>query len=437
MSGPMGGYNQLERFESDREHPLISVRQLQGTDLDESMTGLSTISEQISDLLSKFLLRDIDFFRALDVDGSGTISRAEFARVLRTELQLDTTPQLMKQVFKGFDKDNTGHISYEELHEMLKHKQRIDVYLTPRRFDGGLRAKLAAYNQLQHADYRRPLPVEEVHIPFGRRASLAAFAIRAGDQAGSGTFRCSNLLAIVAHPLSGGQFTDTPALRAAYSPLHRQLAEAGWNVLVLELNKLDELESDGEAELSRLRAVIAYVAAHRSFKYCKCAILAQGPGALAAINLAAASVASGARPRESGDGLAALAADRLVCISACQPYGAEVLVRTVRKHTAARCPVPVLVSHLSETGNSLLTLAEHSEHSDEALDCCRSIPDLEMLSVPVGSIPTYGPRRRFQADRLLSKNPRVLLRFLNKHAAARRAPASPMASPRGLSNTLA
>ena len=242
-------------------------RFFQDVDLDESMEGLESMSSQINDVIERRLLRDIDFFRAADDDGSGAISYGEFSRILREEFGVIVSKNHMKQICKAFDNDTSGSIEYDELHDMLVKKKKIDIYVAPRHWRK-IQAKLRAYREIQNVARQNPVSVETVQVRLGRRVSFPTYEILAGEQCHSGTCRPTNKLAIVAHPLHGGQFKDTPEHRAAYSMLHRILIEAGWNVLAFEANTLSA-GGDGEVETAKLRAVMTHVASHRKFRYCK------------------------------------------------------------------------------------------------------------------------------------------------------------------------
>ena len=369
---------------------------LQGVDLEETMDGLQDMSGQIASVIEKRLLRDIDFFRACDADGSGAISHAEFARVLRDEMGVNTSQQFMEQIALGFDKDKSGFIEYEELHEMLMRQEKVSVYVTPRRWLK-LAARLNSYRLLQNVAHRRPLHVEKSQVGLGRRANLSVYAMLAGEQCHSGTCRPSNKLAIVAHPLHDGQFQDTADQRAAYSLLHRALVEADWNVLAFEANTL-AADGDGEAETAKLKAIMTHIAGHRKLRYCKVALLTQGVGGAAAIRYA-----SDASP--GSDDLLS----RLCCLSVSQPSGDPALLAQVELEAAPRCRVPIFLSHLDDKAHDALPRVISTILRARGVDT-------ESLAVPRHAIPTYGTGRRFQAERLFGSNPEGLIQFIDTAA---------------------
>jgi len=245
---------------------------------------------------------------------------------------------------------------------------------------------------------QNPVSVETVQVRLGRRASFPTYEILAGEQCHSGTCRPTNKLAIVAHPLHGGQFKDTPEHRAAYSMLHRILIEAGWNVLAFEANRLSA-GGDGEVETAKLRAVITHVSTHRKFRYCKVAVLAMGVGASAAIKYVS-STAFGT------DDLTC----RLVGLSASQPSGEPSLLAHLEHESAPCCQVPIFWSHLDDAAHAALPLAMSATLRARGVDT-------ESLAVPVAAIPTYGTTQCFQTERLLSMNAQPLIHFLDRAAA--------------------
>ena len=66
--------------------------------------------------------RVIELFERWDEDGNGLISRAEFRRGAYELGYVNNTPVEIDNLFDVFDVDGSGAISFQELHDMLRHK---------------------------------------------------------------------------------------------------------------------------------------------------------------------------------------------------------------------------------------------------------------------------------------------------------------------------
>jgi len=103
--------------------PVMHVKQtapiIDGTAA-KTLAGMRTV-------LARNGPRIIDMFRALDRDGDGTVSRAEFEALLPL-LKLDSSSHMaMDELFTEIDTDGSGQIDYEELYKQLR--LGIDVEL--------------------------------------------------------------------------------------------------------------------------------------------------------------------------------------------------------------------------------------------------------------------------------------------------------------------
>ena len=67
--------------------------------------------------------RMLDGFRALDRNGDGVITRAEFATAL-PRLGLSADAAKIDALFRSFDLDGDGCITYQELRTILKYEAR-------------------------------------------------------------------------------------------------------------------------------------------------------------------------------------------------------------------------------------------------------------------------------------------------------------------------
>ena len=85
-----------------------------------SVTGLvRSASEQLHQAFEEIATDRIqDVFRAWDVDGGGTISRAEFGKAM-VALGVKATKTEMNKLFNELDPDNSGAIDFKEIHNSI------------------------------------------------------------------------------------------------------------------------------------------------------------------------------------------------------------------------------------------------------------------------------------------------------------------------------
>lgn len=240
-------------------------------------------------------LRAVDpaHYRLVDADGLGLVNMRELFSALRAALVEpdEVTPAMVQPLFDAFDAlrpDCSGHVAYEELPRLLE-KDTFDTLVT-------LMERRAAR---MLAGWKKGDGTAALLAPSGRAGALQVSTVQLGGfeayelQAGwTPPNRGASRLAVVTFSISGGRSRPSPAALVAQCELSRALVEAGWSVLAYEAAPLSAPEADGEAEVAKLRAAFAYIRAHRSFRYCRVALLAQGAGASAAF------VAIGRHPEE-------------------------------------------------------------------------------------------------------------------------------------------
>ena len=74
----------------------------------------------IRDSLLENLPRVVDIFRNFDVDGSGTVSREEFLRVLPLMRNVDVSDDELDLLFDAIDRDGSGEIELRELQKVMR-----------------------------------------------------------------------------------------------------------------------------------------------------------------------------------------------------------------------------------------------------------------------------------------------------------------------------
>ena len=85
----------------------------------KSGQGAASVAEQLQDILRKNFLKIFDVFKQWDEDGSGTIDRHEFAKVLNG-LRLSVSVEEAHGLFDLLDSDKSGSLDYKELHHALR-----------------------------------------------------------------------------------------------------------------------------------------------------------------------------------------------------------------------------------------------------------------------------------------------------------------------------
>ena len=150
---------------------------------------------------------------------------------------------------------------------------------------------------------------------------------------------------------------------------------------------------------------MAYVAAHRKLRYCRCALVTQGTGASAAF------MALHSHP-EAFD-------YRVRALSACQPAGVDELKEALLSEYAPACTLPVLLSDKQatrpSTPSSVLS-GDGRPKTPAAVKVQRMLPEATPSErIEVNNYPLYGKARRFEGSRFFGDHPKQLLSFLDEH----------------------
>ena len=419
---------------------------LQSLDIDEE--HLDLVAGQIKAALKRESVRVLDLFRQFDDDASGSISRAEFRKAM-CELGLKASKAAVKELFKEFDADGYGSVEYDELKEMLRHAdalitdaqavalgEREEERLRPHTSLDGRSAKIdldappptaparrgsktrinltpspapppeppkpPSPPPLPPPHYFEPLRFEAVQIAEGCEGYLFVHGRDAGR------LRGAERLALVMHALpalkpnskkgkaAGGLHTRVCAL-----PLYRLLADAGWSILHVPPHALGALAGQATIEAdSKLRAALAFVGSDRSLRYCKIALLAQGPAATAAL------VAMSVDP--------ALLEYRVRALSVCQPAPLRltnpIAMGVSLDQHAYNASMPTLLSYASGSpANEKLAL-----EVDAALASAGE--QTPAIAVDTGdSYELFGAAQRFDGAKYFGEHPEALLEFLRAH----------------------
>jgi len=77
------------------------------------------LGEQLKENLQKHAIRVLDLFRDWDENGDGEISKKEFRKAM-PKLGFNLPPDLIDEVFDGYDLDGSGVMDFKELQKMLK-----------------------------------------------------------------------------------------------------------------------------------------------------------------------------------------------------------------------------------------------------------------------------------------------------------------------------
>ena len=103
--------------------------------------GVESVPETIMATLSANHARVLDWFRSMDTNFDGKISRGEFSHALRS-LGLTVSPTETERVFHTLDPDRSGTVEYEELRKALLDKERWKrPPPPPKKLTAGQRAK--------------------------------------------------------------------------------------------------------------------------------------------------------------------------------------------------------------------------------------------------------------------------------------------------------
>ena len=416
---------------------------LQGFHIDE--TSLDSVPHQFRMALYTNKVRVIDLFRQMDDDASGLVDLQEFKKAMR-EFGLRGHEEAVEQVFHTFDADLSGAITYAELDKLcrasVEHFPRLYERrnaMTPQMTDvivelvrkreaeanRHVAATLAATTRPSTAASTRPQTAPAIRrnrdLWSSVGAKLQAYIVKEKQQRKPVVFtptqivtrsgveieaferinvvgndprrRGSNKLVIVTHPITGagGNGDRAPIARLADLPLHRHLEQEGFSVLAYEAHPLAVGgEQTGEAQEEFLLAAMDYVGQHRSFKYCKIALMAQGVGA------AAAFLAVSHNPE--------LFEGRVRVISACQPAAIDgpAWEELLSTHVP-RCRIPTLISHADVD-------ARHLEKDDHEYKIAQAVHAALDEAVPkeiveVKGYPLYGKARRFDGSQYFGEHP--------------------------------
>lgn len=414
-----------------------SYNLLQDLDLDE--TSLSSTAKQIRESMHKQMIRNVDFFRMLDKDMNGFVTRPELEQGFE-QLGMGAIPEkYLDTIFNEFDMDKSGRIQYEELRSILQ-RDKLDVEeLSPEELahmrgepwppPGGVPESvgepepsplpaikkvppslktLARVSKLSNESFSKPtahpLLFNKIRIVLpGAKPTYDAYENRAVyDDTKAfdayelindvcGTNRGSAQLAIVTHPLQETS-GDMPGVVVRHRPFHHRLASAGWSIIAYDAHPLGA-EGDGEAEAAKLRGVMAYVAKHVKFRYCRCALVAQGTAASAAFKATYLDPDS---------------FDAIKVISACQPSGTPELREALIEEYAPKCSLPVIVTAAaSSTVTPETVIARKLHYAVQGAKKAIQIPP---------SYPLYGAQRRFEGTQYFADHPAKLINFMDEHS---------------------
>ena len=401
--------------------------------LDEN--SLDSVPEQIRAQLAApdQMTRVIDFFRAMDQDGSGDVSRKEFVRAFA---RLGLHKEDCANLFDCFDIDGGGYIEYNELSSIVRRSQKLFPKISKRKIRSVPMPNRAYFTRFPKAAVvPRRVKVEGFDIPdpysvieIGsstwlppRTTVLAWERIMAGW---GSTNRSSSKLALVTLPAlshetleqpvyTGNLYTARPGQHVQLMPtcvlrssLLRDLANDGYSILAYEAHAPGaEWFEAGEAATAYLLSALDYVAAHPTLRYCRISLFAQGVGATAAL------VALQRAPTRFDN--------RLKVIAACEPADEPSLLTLC----APRCPVPVLLLSRDTSELGALVHQALSARQESATNWVRVEQDTRQVD-------EYEP---LDCATYLSAKPEMLLPFLRAHMNAGRDPTtllSPRMSPR-------
>ena len=88
-------------------------------DMPQEVSDLASIVEELTQALAVNMSRVVDLFREWDDDASGTVDRKEFRQALPM-LGLRVDKATADALFNGFDDDQSGEISYDEVYVKLR-----------------------------------------------------------------------------------------------------------------------------------------------------------------------------------------------------------------------------------------------------------------------------------------------------------------------------
>ena len=412
---------------------------LQDLDLDED--HMEQIPGQIKAALQRNSVRMLDFFRQMDDDASGSISRKEFRKAL-CEIGLKAPKVAIDWLFSEFDEDGYGSIEYDELKDQLRHSaafvsdeqaealgEREEERLRPSTEGGELyanvrdgsgddgRPRTTPRGSTKKMFDEAPAPAPEAPPrppppPTPHYVEPLVFdTVDLGTTAGGlqmlgslflnfdacGNNRVTSKLALVMHPLPTVKAKSKKSdIVLGSLPLLRMLADTGWSILYVEPHGLGSPLKGAASESSKkLAASLELISTHRKLRYCKVAILTQGPAASAAI-------ACMSSMPEAFD-------YRVRVLSACQPapvkgMGSPVFGDLTLAQHAKSVAIPTFVSYATEEPRAMQVAKDVAANIEAG-----GVPTAVM---PVSGQTLYGQAARFDGLGYFATAPEELLEFL-------------------------
>ena len=130
-AGAMGAIQKKPAGGSKKKMDKQTSSLLRNIDLDED-SGVP-VSVQLRGHLQKNAVRVIDLFREWDADGSGSVSKKEFADNMKL-LGLQVAKKDINELFDSMDPDGSGSLEYQELSKLLRggdERVKLDAKLKP------------------------------------------------------------------------------------------------------------------------------------------------------------------------------------------------------------------------------------------------------------------------------------------------------------------
>lgn len=421
--------------------------------------ALDAIPEAIRAALAHSMGRVSDFFRAMDGDESGSISRKEFVCALQM-LGLPSTKQQLGAVFDCFDVDGSGEVSYSELERIIQRGERISP-TRPRRMRVVPPSERKRFASVLNG-YALP-PAPPVYAPYtpitlhaGGLPPLTAWQHTTNGF--DGVRRGSGRLALITMPSSvrvalesnpgpgeasgggggGGARAPRPSAAPSASPgsfpvgvlrselLSKTLIGQGYNIIAFESHAAGASWSASGADTyaAYLVAALDHIARHPQLRYCQISLFAHGLGSSA--TLAALSKKPAAFEQ------------RLKALVLSAPVPAAGLV-----DSAPYCTVPTLLLTPGSSAAGGDDADDEDEDESRGVGLARAIADaLDYCEVPCelvvaddaapGEMTTRASRpAAFDPAEHLSDHPGAVDDFLGTHLGK----TMPSLSPRSLGAT--
>ena len=197
---------------------VVSGFQLRPLERGESGVGATSVMEQLRSALVANLGRVSDLFREWDVDGSGSVSKAEFHKAL-TKLGLKASKAECGAIFDMLDEDLSGSIEYRELHARLRRGGRAD-----NGGNVGLGGAATALTPAAAEKENHEVASEPRRRPIGRPIGTSPSAAPSAEPEQSPV---AVVASAVAAPTACEPEPATPAAPPAASAAGRQMAPAG------------------------------------------------------------------------------------------------------------------------------------------------------------------------------------------------------------------